>query len=48
MKKIKIIQIIIVIVLLIASFYAGKLSMSKQIYMFINYIEELEMQLYGK
>ena len=42
MKRIKIIQIIIVIILIIGSFYAGKLSMS---YTLIERIEQLEMQL---
>lgn len=43
--KIKAIQLIIVLVLLITSFYAGKISMSEQIYTLFDRIDQLESQM---
>lgn len=42
---IKTLQLIIVLILLISSFYAGKTSMSKQIYTLIDRIDQLEIQI---
>lgn len=45
MKKIKIIQILIVIFLLISAFYLGRLSMLKQFYSLNERISQLEIQI---
>ena len=42
---IKVIQVIIVVILLISTFYTGKLSMSKQVYALYDRIDQLEVQI---
>lgn len=42
---IKVIQVIIVVILLISTFYIGKLSMSKQVYALYDRIDQLEVQI---
>lgn len=45
MKKIKIIQILIVIILIVTAFYLGKLSMAKQVNALYDRVYQLEVQI---
>ena len=45
MKRIKIIQILIVIFLIISAFFLGKLSMAKQLNNLNERIDQLEIQI---